>query len=233
MARKRTAEELDTREHRPRREDIKRAKLSSSDGVRSNSSVPSSCSVSEDSALRSSPPASDHTRQSSFSSVHSSGYEESDSSLSSSSDESSDAGSDEGEDVIAVGGPKKPQISDAAMLSGAQGLQARLSALLPQLATANEELSKDGARHSMEDVEDGEQHIEMDLGLGVLEEKRDGDSGSDENSSGDESEWLEDLEAPISSGTVKREQDGRDTQVMDKLLGQHHGQRKAGIEDLG
>ncbi|KAK5122041.1 hypothetical protein LTR85_004287 [Meristemomyces frigidus] len=235
MARKRSAAEVEAPAGRPRRADAKRTRVSPNDEDHDESSAPSSCAVSEDSALRSSPAASNRTRHSSVSSVQSAGYDESDSSLSSSNEDSSDEDSDNEDQIITVGGPKKPQIAREPTSTGAQDLQARLSALLPRLAAANRELDKDGAGHSMEDVEDGEQHIEMNLGLGVLEEKQDGDSSSSGEESEDESEseLSDDTDVPTSSAAVKREQDGKDTQVMDKLLRQRTGRRKAGIEDLG
>lgn len=74
------------------------------------------------------------------------------------------------EEVVTVGGPKKPRINPK-ILSNAQDLQARLKSFLPQLQQANTELAAKGPGLSMEDVEDDEQHIEMNLGLGVLETK--------------------------------------------------------------
>ena len=121
MARKRTADEIEMPSRpRPRLADAKRAKLSAPDDARSNSSAPSSCSVSEASALQSSPAASDNNRQSSVSSVRSEADEQSDSSVSSSSDESSEEGSEDGDRIIPVGGPKKPKYGDDGMLAGAK-----------------------------------------------------------------------------------------------------------------
>ncbi|KAK4539970.1 hypothetical protein LTR36_009940 [Oleoguttula mirabilis] len=237
MARKRSAAEIEAPADRSRRADAKRTRMSPADDVRDDSSAPSSCSVSEDSALRSSPAPSDHTRHSSFSSAQSGGDDDSESSLSSSSDESSDEDSGDANQIITVGGPKKPQIAREVTLNGAQDLQARIAALLPQLAAANSNLDKDGAGHSMEDVEEGEQHIEMNLGLGVLEEKQGGDCSSSEDESENESESGSELsdgaDVPTSSAAVMREQEGRVTHVMGKLLGQRTGRRRAGIEDLG
>lgn len=178
---------------------------------------------------------SDHTRNSSFSSLQSAGHGDSESSLSSPSEESSDEDDEVEERITTVGGPKKPQIARGAVLEGAQDLQTRLSALLPRLAAANSELDPDGVGYSMEDVEDGEQHIEMNLGLGVLEEKLNGDSSSsaEESDIDSESETSDIEDLPTSSGAVMRELEGKDTQVMNKLRGQKTKRRKAGIEDLG
>jgi hypothetical protein len=55
--------------------------------------------------------------------------------------------------------------------AGSGDLRTRLSAFLPQLAQANKVLEDGQEIHNMEDVEEDEQHIEMNLGLGVLEEK--------------------------------------------------------------
>ncbi|KAK5133326.1 hypothetical protein LTR08_007851 [Meristemomyces frigidus] len=234
MARKRAAAEMEMPSRpRPHRAEAKRTKLSTLDVARSNSSAPSSCSVSEASALQSSPAASDRSRHSSASSMHPDVDDGSESSVSSSSDESSEEASEDEERVVPVGGPKKPEIADDGMLVGAHDFKARLSAFLPRLAAANSELDKDGAGHSMEDVEDGEQHIEMNLGLGVLEEKQAGDSSSSDESSDCDSEDADDEDVPVSSDVVKREKEDRDTQVMDKLLGQKRGRRKGGVEEMG
>lgn len=235
MTRKRSVSELEAPPPRPRRENTKRAKTSPSDELRSNSSVPSSCSVSEASALRSSPPVSQHTRQSSISSLQSPDYDDgSESSLSSSDEESLSSGSED--EIINIGAPKKPAIHPDALLTGAQDLQARLAALLPQLAAANDSLEHEGGGHSMEDVGDGEQHIEMSLGLGVLEEKNgDGESSESGDSSDDEEEGLEEAEKdePVSSGSVKRAGEASEANGMGKLLGRRKGRQKPGIEEMG
>jgi len=168
-----------------------------------------------------------------MSSLQSPSYDESESSLSSSSEESSDYETDE--EVVTLGGPKKPPIGNNSDLTAAQQLQARIAALLPQLQAANEELIDGAPGQSMEDVDDGEQHIEMNLGLGVLEEQREGDSdSSDDSSDSDEESLCEEEEGvPISSGAVSREPDEREPNIMRKLLGQKNDRRKPGIEDLG
>ena len=87
---------------------------------------------------------------------------------------------------------------------------------------------------SMEDVDEDKQHIEMDLGLGVLEEKMDDDSSSslsDSSSNEDEGPVEDDL--PASSGTAKRMSEDKETNIMEKLVGQRQGRRKVGIEELG
>jgi hypothetical protein len=239
-ARKRAVEEIEAPLCTASRHDSnKRTKLSPSAEEGSDSSAPSSCSVSEDSALRSTPPASDETRNSSFSSLETSDVDDSESSLSDSSEDASDPESElEDEDdeaVITIGGPKKPQMKRDGLLSSAQELNARLSALLPQLAAANEELGKDGQNYCMEDVEEGEEHIEMDLGLGVLEQKADGDESSDDEDESDgEEEAAQVGDVPVSSRTGKKEQE-RETSVMTKLLGQPKGRQKqkVGIEEVG
>ncbi|EMC97954.1 hypothetical protein BAUCODRAFT_22819 [Baudoinia panamericana UAMH 10762] len=152
--------------------------------------------------------------------------------MSTSSEESSDTDSDEGSGIVTVGGPQKPFIDKAAPTSSASDLQARLAALLPELAAANRQLEQGGKDYDMEDVQDGEQHIEMNLGLGVLEEKHGDETSAEEESSEDESEVDEDT-APTSLLHEYRPQD-KDTRVMQKLTGQHKTmQRKVAIEELG
>ena len=167
MARKRTAAEIEMPSRpRPNQVNAKRTKLSPSDDVRSNSSAPSSCSVSEDSALQSSPAQSENSRHSSISSMHSDDADErSESGVSRSSDESSEEESGDEEHITQIGGPKKPKIGGDGVLVGALDIKARLSAFLPQLAAANSELEKDGAGHSMEDVEEGIEEARALFGL--------------------------------------------------------------------
>ena len=162
MSRKRLASEADLAAQRPRRGSVKRARVSRSDNDRSDSSLPSTCSVSEASAMRSSPGAADHASDSSASSLAEASDTES--STSDTTEESSDAELEE-ELVVTIGRPKKPVIQMTAVADGAQDLQARISALLPQILAANDELGRAGGGCSIEDVKDGEQHIEMNLGL--------------------------------------------------------------------
>jgi hypothetical protein len=232
MRTKRSADDTEQIQARPRRENPKRVRLSSIEDA--NSSDPSSCSVSEDSALQSSPPISEHTRESSLSSLQPSNREHhSDEGLSSStSDDISDSESDDV--IITIGGPKKPEISSSLFSDGAEDLRARLSTLLPQLAEANNKL-KDGRNvYSIEDVEEDEQHIEMNLGLGVLEEKgQDDTSISSEDSSDFEEELEGNEDVPASSRCETRVKDNKASDVMSDLLGQQNVRQKAGIEDLG
>ncbi|KAK3067944.1 hypothetical protein LTR53_014865 [Teratosphaeriaceae sp. CCFEE 6253] len=229
MSLKRLASEVDPTPSRPRRSNVKRAKTAPSDDEHSDSSISSSGSVSEASALSSSPPAS-HRRRSSVSSLQSARDDESESSLSSSSEESSVEESED-EDTVTLGGPQKPAMAETkhALLSGAQELSARISALLPQLAAANTELEHEGGGYTMEEVEEGEQHIEMNLGLGVLEEKSD-DERDDSSEDGDQ--LSEPDEVPTSSGAVAREPDKADTRFMGKLMGQKKTREKAGVQVL-
>ena len=148
------------------------------------------------------------------------------SSADSDSDDASTSGSDSEEDVseeeeIATLKPGvKPDFSRArAIASGAPSLEDRLKAFLPQLAEANSRLQKGGeGEYSMEVVGEDEPHIEMDLGLGVLEETN-GDGGSES----DEEEGEEKGEG----GRERKEKD-----VMGELMGKKENQT-AGIEEVG
>lgn len=205
----------------------KRIRLTPTKDLESNSSDPSTCSVSEDSALRSSPLASEHTRNSSLESTRISIDTEDDGSDSSllnsrSSSSSSDGDDDDSEDaddedmatITTIGAPSKPPIRPSNLIGRASDLRARLASLLPRMAEANEQLKNGEMEISMEDVEDGERHIEMDLGLGVLEEKRDDTSS--------ESESSEDGEA---DGDKERD-------VLGRLMGQERKDGGARIESL-
>ncbi|KAF2767677.1 hypothetical protein EJ03DRAFT_352880 [Teratosphaeria nubilosa] len=232
MANKRVAEVMDAPSSAARRHSIKRTRVLSAK-QRSDSSARSSAAISEDAAMQSTPSASGQpSRHSSFSSMQPSVEDDSGSGLSSSSEEPSDSEDDSGEEVITIGGPKKPEIGKEGLLGGASDLQARISALLPQLAAANRELEKEGQNHSIEVVQDGEQHIEMDLGLGVLEEQR-GDEDSSDSTSDDADEAEVPGDISISSDTERRKPVCKETSAMCKLMGQSKDRKKAGIEDLG
>jgi len=143
--------------------------------------------------------------------------EEDDGDESSSSSEESNGASDvsnedkeEGDTIINVGGAKKPT-----MRLPTSDLKSRLSTFLPQLAAANAELEilkeNGGLKdRQIDNVQDGEgDYIEMDLGLGVLEEKPD---GGKESSS---------------------EDDDEDVEPLDKLKGQHRSSKgKAQIQEM-
>jgi hypothetical protein len=72
-------------------------------------------------------------------------------------------------------------------------LKARLATFLPQLKEANRML--DTAKR-IDDVGEGEQHIEMNLGLGVLEEKREGVQHHDESTSDSEDDEEDEVSLP-------------------------------------
>lgn len=140
-----------------------------------------------------------------------------------SSSEDSDASTSDNEDEIAtVTMGQKPDFT-ARVASGAPSLEDRLKAFLPQLAEANDKLEKDGAKgHSMEDVKDDEPHIEMSLGLGLLEEK----SGKDGEQDDEEEDSSEDEDE---DGAEKNR---KEKDVMGKLMGGRENQA-AGIEEVG
>jgi hypothetical protein len=150
----------------------------------------------------------------------------SDSDASSSSEESDDStsdGEDEDDEIATIKPGTKPNFS-AQVASGAPSLADRLKSFLPQMAEANSKLEQgDANEYSMEAVKDDEPHIEMDLGLGVLEETngKDGDDSDD-----DEDENLEE-DASASPERKRKEKD-----VMGKLMGKKENQT-AGIEEVG
>ena len=182
-----------------------------------------SSSPSEATATRSTP---DHSRNLSTTSASSLEDEndEEDSTSASDSDKSSvlsTSSEDSIEDSstpILIGGPKKPVLNKQGVLGAQAALRARLATLLPQLEAANAGLVAEAGGLGLEDVDEEGQYIEMDLSLGVLEEKREGE-GSDESSEEEEEE---------EEGEGERERS-----VMDKLRGQKTKAQKAGIEDVG
>jgi hypothetical protein len=73
---------------------------------------------------------------------------------------------------------QKPTIDPHYVIAYAKELRDKLQAFLPQLQNANRELASNAADLNMETVGDDEQHIEMDLRLGVLEQQRDNQNPS-------------------------------------------------------
>ncbi|KAK8220018.1 hypothetical protein M8818_000434 [Zalaria obscura] len=132
-----------------------------------------------------------------------------------SSSGASDASENEGiEDlasVINVSGLKKPQMQLPA--SSSHDLRSRLSSFLPQLAAANaelEQLAQNGGLEGkrFEDVDEGAEggYIEMELGLGVLEEKREGGEYGDDADEEDEEGEDEDDHLGRLMGQVRKGQ---------------------------
>ncbi|KXS94373.1 hypothetical protein AC578_6591 [Pseudocercospora eumusae] len=145
-----------------------------------NSSECESSTPSSASDLESSPVASAETAATSTSSIASSVSSDSESSdeHSSESEDESDSedelNNDQGPEIITIRPPtSRPSIDPARLKSYAKELQARLDEFMPRLRQANSDLAAKGSNLSMEDVAEGEQHIEMNLGLGVLEQKDD------------------------------------------------------------
>lgn len=137
------------------------------------------------------------------------------------SDDSSSDEDDEEEEIATVKPGSKPNFS-ACVASGAPSLEDRLKSFLPQLAAANSKLEQGGVNEfSMEDVKDDEPHIEMDLGLGVLEE-----------TNGKEDEDSEDDDDEDENGAGSPERKRKEKDIMSKLMGKKENQT-AGIEEVG
>ncbi|KAL4816333.1 hypothetical protein BDW67DRAFT_52515 [Aspergillus spinulosporus] len=151
------------------------------------------------------------------------------SSLSSSDDEDDDAQSETGGDmnkdnegIKSLPARRKPDIR---RIEQEPSLLSRLSAFLPQIKSANEDLEREIAAGRGKDIRldddeesDGQrdgQYIEMNLGLGVLEEKRPGDQ--------------EERDVSESHGLSE------DTDLLDRLLGKEKTSpsAKPSIQDLG
>ncbi|KAK5167590.1 uncharacterized protein LTR77_007289 [Saxophila tyrrhenica] len=232
MAIKRSVEEAGASAARPRRQHLKRIKISPTHEDTDNSSEASSGSVSEDSALRSSPQPSDPERNSSMSSLEPSaanGDDDSESSISSTSSEDSEIDSDSETEITTIGQPKKPPIHKQGLQEGAQDLRSRLSSFLPQMAEANRLLADKSDGYSLEEVGEDEQHIEMNLGLGVLEQQGEEDAENSLDESSDEEDVGEELPA-FSEGVNGVKQD-READVLGKLMGQDRKRQKVGIQE--
>ncbi|KAK4962301.1 hypothetical protein LTR66_012712 [Elasticomyces elasticus] len=219
-------------------------------GSDSNSSHPSSRSISEASALRSTPERSPRADLTSFSSADgeapSSDLEHSDSGISSDSDDDSDvSGSPREEeeeeaddnDIITISTAKKPVIKP---IHETGELLAKLAAFLPQMAEANEVIERlrsagDALGVGFEDPaeEDEGGYIEMNLGLGVLEEKDpDAGSGGEESGSWSSEEEVEGKELSASCGRA-----GfvgvKEVDVLGRLLGQRRNAARTQIQEIG
>ncbi|KAL1977925.1 hypothetical protein VTN31DRAFT_784 [Thermomyces dupontii] len=119
-----------------------------------------------------------------------------------SSEEEEDGEEDGNEETDDVASDAKEQFDEITTVPGRprprierpqhSELLSRVSSFLPQLKAANEDLERRIAEgnardHVLDDVPDddeqgGRPYIEMNLGLGVLEEKREGDEDASENS---------------------------------------------------
>jgi hypothetical protein len=76
-------------------------------------------------------------------------------------------------DMISLPAQSKPPNSISTTVTGSSDLRSRVASFLPQLRKANEELVVAGDDQRIDTVtEDQDQYIEMDLGLGVLKEKK-------------------------------------------------------------
>ncbi|EKV06778.1 hypothetical protein Pdw03_3766 [Penicillium digitatum] len=113
-----------------------------------------------------------------------------------------------------IAGRPKPRIH---RMKGDSELLSRLNAFLPKMKNANEDLQRQIEAGEAEDLvldnadETGEQYIEMNLGLGVLEERRDGDSASDEET--------DDEESCDVTGAGKTPQEVNNSDIIGKLMG--------------
>jgi len=120
-------------------------------------------------------------------------------------------------------------------LSDPSDLKSRLASFLPQIKQANEaieESRRDGTlqNHVLDNAQEGEECIEMNLGLGVLEH-RDTTKGQDESDSASDSD--EEVRKVDNNAKVMRQKVA--PSVMDKLTGQskkEHKEKKVGIEEI-
>ncbi|KAI9816865.1 MAG: hypothetical protein M1827_001510 [Pycnora praestabilis] len=165
---------------------------------------------------------------------HSESTSDSDSDSSSSSSSSSDARSRQATPLTTLPLAQKPAIQDSS--SGVDtDLASRLASFLPEMAAANASLEDDRAAgrlqdRQLENVENDEEgYIEMNLGLGVLEDKdpdADGTSSSSDESSNEDGETTGEPEGNINKVTQKE----RD--IMGRLMGGRNNTRP-NIEEIG
>jgi len=217
-----------------------RRELSSSALEPSDSSTPNSCSVSEDSALFSTEHSGNETANSDFDSTSSSAVSESSDDTSSGSDSenesmncedgSEDESMSEAEmEIVTLPLPKKakkPTIKAVEVVGQEVDLGARLKRFLPQLAAANQELETYRAAGMLKernlevvDEEAGKEYIEMDLGLGVLEE-----TSSNSRDSGSRGHYDD------STDTTASETEEKD--ILGKLMGRTKRKDGIGIQEV-
>lgn len=141
--------------------------------------------------------------------------------------------------IVTVGGPRKPLMrlgsADDIVASPSAGvLRSRLATFLPQMVAANQELESlkrtgDLDKRRLDNVDDSEgRYIEMDLSLGVLEEKR---NGAEADTSDSDSSNTSRREAQSILSTSQRTSKAADP--MSKLMGQkRQAGRSAGIQEI-
>ncbi|CAD0081684.1 unnamed protein product [Aureobasidium vineae] len=110
------------------------------------------------------------------------------------------------------------------------------------MAAANAELEKlaqegglEGKR--LEDVGEGDEYVEMELGLGVMEEKKEEEDSSDDSSdesSDDSSEASsEDDDDDKEQKKKQKEKEQREKDILGRLMGHKQGRDKAaGIQEV-
>lgn len=111
------------------------------------------------------------------------------------------------------------------------------------MAAANAELEKlqqegglEGKR--LEDVGEGDEYVEMDLGLGVMEERKEGESSGESSSEEESSESEEeDEEGGDDEGVRERKEkeakEKKEKDVLGRLMGYKQGREKAnGIQEV-
>ena len=202
MPTKRSSIDADLQPVGTRRCDVKRNKMASRPVLLSSDHSEASLSSSTNSGVFSDSAASDVTTASSLSSTsaetttedEAEQAEEEDESSSESDDSESEGSATIGDEadaeyeveeeiepvrVTSLARPNaiavemgRPKIDPDVVMVYAKELEARLHAFLPKLRKANSKLAENSASLNMEQVDDSEQHIEMNLDLGVLEQRQ-------------------------------------------------------------
>ncbi|KAH3298505.1 hypothetical protein KXW39_004729 [Aspergillus fumigatus] len=146
-------------------------------------------------------------------------------------DYSSERASRAGSSLPRVSAQQKPRIH---RMTKEPDLLSRLSAFLPKLKSANEDLQREiaagrGKDLQLDEVDQEEgQYIEMNLGLGVLEEKRADGSTSTDDEIGDGQEFANDEDAAESDTKLQRDSD-----ILARLMGKKKSSdQKPTIQEL-
>ena len=131
----------------------------------------------------------------------------------------------------------KPIMDVPGSLSGATDMRSRIQNFLPRLQEANELLATDDTSYNMEVVDDKEGHIEMSLGLGVLEPlESNKEDDSDDEDTDDLDHYKGNAEKDSGNAITSDQPTGcgfRNATIVEKLQGSHGPVSKAKIEELG
>ena len=151
-------------------------------------------------------------------------------------DVASDDSSDFDPDPAALPRPRPSASRNQSWTTALNARSSRLEKFLARMAASNAEIEQEKvngtlSKRDIENVGEGEEHIEMNLGLGVLEEKGEDESGEEESEEDeDDGDGAEDADSGASVPNVAT----KETNRLGKLMGKSSGNGVGpGIEVVG